>query len=533
MAHEVHELHTRPDDTPARPAGDHISGSILSERRATSTRRFAAVRAYWRVVALLAMTALALPLYERINHVSGTFLSQPRTLLWPLLGLALIYIGGCFAVTAGAPRSRRVALVELGALLLAGVAFRAVVFGTPPLLSHDAYRYAWDPYLLAHGVSPYVHAPNDPLLAPLRDGSIWPNLNWRDAPTIYPPGAQAFFFVMYLVKPLSIWAVKWAITSADAVVALLLLTLLRRRGMDTRLVLLYWWSPIAVIEFAGNAHLDVVAVAWALLALLLADGEWRGARFAAGVALAMATLTKLYPLLFVLAIARRRDRGLYAGLVGTLILGYLPVLVSGSHSTGFLATYVGQRFPDEGIVVVAISKLVGLLGGGDAVIIVAQVVAALVLCGAVVVWRIRRAPSPEAAMLALTALYFALAPHTFPWYVAIVLPLVALLWKSTPWRRRATPLLARRRDHVRAFSPVFCVWLFALWIPFTYVIFAPGGQASLFAWLSLATMLVGAFPWIMDPRRDASLRPAFRLTPLTSERGPGGEVRSKRRRRAG
>ena len=86
---------------------------------------------------------------------------------------------------------------------------------------------------------------------------------------------------------------------------------------------------------------------------------------------------------------------------------------------------------------------------------------------------------------------------------------------------------------MRAFSPVFCVWLFALWIPFTYVIFAPGGQASLFAWLSLATMLVGAFPWIMDPRRDASLRPAFRLTPLTSERGPGGEVRSKRRRRAG
>ena len=158
------------------------------------------------------------------------------------------------------------AFIELGVLLLAGVAFRAFVIGSPPLLSHDAYRYAWDPYLLAHGVSPNLHAPNDPALIPLRDGAIWPLLNWRDAPTIYPPGAKAFFFLVYLVKPLSVWAVKMAITASDAVVGLLLLALLRRRGLDLRLTLLYWWSPIAIIEFAGNAHIDAVAVAWVLLA---------------------------------------------------------------------------------------------------------------------------------------------------------------------------------------------------------------------------------------------------------------------------
>jgi hypothetical protein len=480
-------------------------------------------RSWWRVVALAALALLALPLFARVNAVSGTFLSRPTTLLWPLLGLSALYALACaLIVGASEPRSRRVAFVELGALLLAGVAFRAVVFGTPPLLSHDAYRYAWDPYLLAHGVSPYLHTPSDPALIPLRDGAIWPLLNWRDAPTIYPPGAQAFFFVVYLVKPLSIWAVKTAITASDAIVGVLLLALLRRRGLDLRLALLYWWSPIAVIEFAGNAHIDAVALAWVLLAVLLAEERWRGARFATGVALAMATLTKFYPLLFVLAIGRRRDRSLYVGLAGTILLAYLPFLGGGSRSTGFLATYVGQRFPDQGILVVAIARLVGLIGGGDALIVALQAVAALALCGAIIWWRVHRNPSTEATTLALTALYFALAPHTFPWYVAIVLPLVALLvgrrsrFASSPPRvgeglGEGSAYQARARSGGAAGlgrAPVLAMWLVALWIPFTYIMFAPGGKTHLFVWLSLAVVAVAALPWLGAKR--------LRVTPRDS-----------------
>lgn len=249
------------------PCASTMPFAIASPRPAPAASGWSASPSRVRVVALAALALLALPLYARVNAVSGTFLARPTTLLWPLLGLSALYsLARALIVGASEPRSRRVAFIELGVLLLAGVAFRAFVIGSPPLLSHDAYRYAWDPYLLAHGVSPYLHAPNDPALIPLRDGAIWPLLNWRDAPTIYPSGAQAFFFLVYLVKPLSIWAVKTAITASDAVLGLLLLALLRRRGLDLRLTLLYWWSPIAIIEFAGNAHIDAVAVAWVLLA---------------------------------------------------------------------------------------------------------------------------------------------------------------------------------------------------------------------------------------------------------------------------
>ena len=496
----------RYEETTETTAGGKGETSPAAAELGAARRAAVIARQGWRAAVLSTLALLALPLYRRVSQVSGAFLSNPSLLLWPLLGLALIYIVACLLILpVGRSGSHRVALVELGVLLLGGILFRVAVFGTPPLLSHDAYRYAWDPYLLAHGVSPYLHAPHDPLLRSLRDGAIWPNLNWPTSPTIYPPGAQAFFFMVYLVKPLSIWAVKTAITAADAIVAILLLLLLRRRRMDPRLALIYWWSPIAVIEFAGNAHLDVVAVAWLLLALLLADRQWRGARFATGVALGMATLTKFYPLLFALAIARRRDRAFYAGLGGIILLGYLPFLGGGSRSTGFLATYVGQRFPDQGVIVVAISKLVGLMGGGDALVIALQAVGALALCGMIVWWRIRSTPTTEATILALTALYFALAPHTFPWYVVVVLPLVALLWGSAPRplagvlphpSRGKRAVVERTRYLTRA--PVLAMWLFAVWIPLTYIFFAPGGRATLFVWFSLGTVVVGAMPWILS-----------------------------------
>src|SRR5215831_15517768 len=83
-------------------------------------------------------------------------------------------------------------------------------------------------------------------------------------PTIYPPGAQAFFLFVYLVAPLNILAVKLAVEVCDALAAVLTIVLLRRRGLDLRRVLVYWWSPIPVVEFAFNAHVDAVAIVWTL-----------------------------------------------------------------------------------------------------------------------------------------------------------------------------------------------------------------------------------------------------------------------------
>jgi hypothetical protein len=67
------------------------------------------------------------------------------------------------------------------------------------------------------------------------------------------------------------------------------------------------------------------------------------------------------------------------------------------------------------------------------------------------------------------------------------------------------------------------MWLFALWIPFTYIMFAPGGNGRLFEWLSLAVVVVGALPWIAARFRLPSPREE-RGRGEDSPRGPRGEA---------
>ena len=270
--------------------------------------------------------------------------------LWPGLGVTLIaVIGALLVLRTTEAADHRARWIELGLILAIGLAFRLIFISAPPAFSYDAYRYAWDAHLVSHGVSPYSHTVDDPALISLRDGAIWPKLNWRDAPTIYPPGAQVFFLLIHAVAPLNIEAVKLAMALCDLGIGIVTVFLLRQQRMDLRRVIIYWWSPIPILEFVYNAHLDAVAILLVALALLVAGQHFRGARALVGVLLGLAALTKLYPLLFVFALARRRDWALFAGLGVTLVVIILPFAALGLGSGGFLSTYFSQRYVDQGI----------------------------------------------------------------------------------------------------------------------------------------------------------------------------------------
>src|SRR5262249_37736599 len=147
-----------------------------------------------------ALVGLAVPLYLAVVPVANDLPSQTPHLFWLLLGLTLLYAGGVALVwLAPSAKSRRWLVMELAVILLSGAVLRALVFSSPPAVSPDAHRNAWAPYLLMHGFSPYTHTPIDPSLVTLRDSAIWPNLRFRNAPTIYPPGAQALFLLAYFI----------------------------------------------------------------------------------------------------------------------------------------------------------------------------------------------------------------------------------------------------------------------------------------------------------------------------------------------
>ena len=133
----------------------------------------------------------------------------------------------------------------------------------------------------AAGINPYRYLPADPALPSLRDDCVYPRINRAEyAPTIYPPAAQMVFAAVGLVWS-SVTGVKAAMVGFEVLAVVCLLRLLAARRLPAERVLIYAWNPLPVWAFAGNGHVDAVAIGLLALALLLRvrqrDG-WAGRR---------------------------------------------------------------------------------------------------------------------------------------------------------------------------------------------------------------------------------------------------------------
>jgi hypothetical protein len=474
--------------------------------------------------------ALGLWLYLALVAASARYMSDPTRFGWLLVGVSALSVAGTWAVLASrSAGTRRARIAELAVICAVGILWRAVGWAHLPTLSNDAYRYVWDGHLILHGVSPYLHPPDDPALAHLRDGVIWPHVGWPTAPTIYPPGAEALFTLVNLLTPLSFGAWKAVLALCDLATGGLMIFALRQRGLDPRRAILYWWSPLPLLEFALNAHLDAVAILLTLAAVLAACATWHGARAAAGMLLGLAALVKLYPLLFVVVLARRADRAFWLALGGITLLGYAWLAPLGLGGGGFLGTYFHQRFVDQGLLERYLALALLRFHATDTIISVAEfLVLGLAVLG-VLAWRLGLAPMGNeaiawrvrpareiaehdeiagwgraiAGVLALTAAVLALAPHVLPWYAAAFLPFLAL-----------SPFLSQtgyRGDALCSpwgFAPALAVWLFTLLLPFSYVVFAPGGNPALFQAFFLVPLVVALAPLALRRlRRHARPQP--------------------------
>jgi hypothetical protein len=261
-----------------------------------------------------------------------------------------------------------------------------------------------------------------------------------------------------------------------------------------------------VLEFALNAHVDAEAILWTLAALAVSAAQWRGARVATGALLGLATLTKFYPLIFIIALIRRRDYGLLAGLAGVLALGYAPFVALGLGSGGFLGTYLSQRFVDQGLLLSWLNALVTPFTQSPPALVAADLLALALICGLIALARWRLSLDAVACLLALSIAWILLSPHIFAWYIGALLPLIALShgagvaqqsWSWRGWRAMTPTALA--------------CWLFALVVPYTYMLFLPGGPNGLFPWLFLIAAAVGLAPLLSAYGRAACLDALRRL----------------------
>ncbi|GCE05688.1 glycosyltransferase family 87 protein [Dictyobacter aurantiacus] len=390
----------------------------------------------WRLPLLCLLLVIAI--------VYNTFFAfnapLPDTNENPLLVAELIsylpYLLACVLILSTRAPEGRKRWLELGIILLGAVVLRAQLLGIQPNLSHDSWRYLWDARVTLHGFSPYTYPPGHPLLLHLRN-VLYENSRFRNVPTIYPPGAQGFYLLSYLLAPDNLPFLKALFSLCEVISTGLLALLLQRKGCDPARCLIYGWCPVAIVEVALQGHVDALMVMFIMLTLVCAQGTWRGARVVTGLCLALATLTKLYPILLLVVVWRgRRDWWLLITCLLTIVLSYIPYLILGHGQIfGFFASYASE---------------VGSMNGGPLALFmyrlskqtgwplqVTYAVDLLLVCSVSLwIWirRLQERISMEASVLILFCVIFLISSHVFPWYTTVLLPPVALMVGS-PWTR--------------------------------------------------------------------------------------------------
>ncbi len=364
-----------------------------------------------------------------------------------------------------------------------------------------------------HGYSPYVYVPFDKILISLRD-IVFAHSSYRQFPTQYPPGARLFFILGYLLNPTNLVAFKILFVPLDLVTCIALAALLARKGLDPRRVLLYAWCPLPIIEFAIQGHSDVIAITFMVLAVLCAQSSRKSLRIAAGICIGMAALARLYPILLLLVLVRRRDWGLLIACFMTVVLGYLPFFLLGHEDIrSVLFSFSGQQELHPGVITIApvliaseFGHRVNLLRLFSLMHKLAMAVVGitvLVIC----VQRLRKRISEEAALLSLIAVVLMAYAHVFPWYMTALLPWIAM---------EAVPVWTREEGISAKGLATLAVWYFTLVVIGSYIL-AYGQYATVTYWLiyyalSFGLMVSGlaaaAIIWFRRNRID------FRLFPI-------------------
>jgi hypothetical protein len=296
--------------------------------------------------------------------------------------------------------------------VVGGAALQAIAVQVAPRNTDDYLRYAWDGRVQAAGISPYRYPPGAAELAFLRDDWLFdgaePLLNHPSSSTIYPPVAQAWFWMVHVVSggagrqvPMQLGMALLAVATAVAIVVVL-----RRTGGDQRLVVWWAWCPTVVLEAGNNAHIDVLAALLTVVALgALALRRWSSG----GVLLGLAVATKVLPLLVAAAVPPRRS--LRVGIAAALAVAavYLPHAIAlGGVPTGFLGGYLDEESLGR------FRLLKAVLPDGGPVTAAALLILAAT---AVLVWR--HADRTEGVS-------FVVLTPSYSWYALVLVPLVAL-----------------------------------------------------------------------------------------------------------
>lgn len=337
---------------------------------------------------------------------------------WVTLVITISLIGGPLVLAAAwSWRGRRPGTRWLLGVLLAAVVLRMVLIPATGELSDDAARYHWDGKALAHGINPFLHAPDDPAVAHLWRDAVDDRINHPWNRTCYPPLAQVIFWAGYRLTPGSLVGLKVLGLLGELITWFLLARELDRRGRSRAWLLIIAWSPLLIFQGYLPGHVDLFNVP---LVTLLVLATMAGHARRTGLYLALACLVKPLPLLFLPAIMRelgwRRSAAAMAVFAAVMLAGYAPFASAGwrlFQSTWLMAT--DWSFNGS---LGALAEAIWPMRTAHAISMLLTAVGVLL-----VTWRGR---DFLARALAAQVVFVVFTPTLFPWYLIGMYPLLVL-----------------------------------------------------------------------------------------------------------
>lgn len=146
---------------------------------------------------------------------------------------------------------------------------RLFFINTLPIGSDDIYRYMWDGKVQSHGINPYLYAPNDAALSKLHSELLPAKMNFIDMKTIYFPLSQWLFYIGYSISGESVWGYKLILFFSEILTFVSIYLLIAHLKIKSKYYLFYVLSPLPIIHFAIDAHLDALGFPLILFSLLL------------------------------------------------------------------------------------------------------------------------------------------------------------------------------------------------------------------------------------------------------------------------
>jgi len=345
------------------------------------------------------------------------------------LVLSTLYLSAVFLVIKKIP-NKEASWVITGIILLLALFFRiCLIPPDPSVLSKDMYRYIWDGRVQQYGFNPYLYPPQADELENLRDAQIYPNINRKDDPTVYPAGAQLFFRIAYALAGDSVTAYKSIMAAFDILTLLLLIALLRANGFSSSRIIVYAWNPLVIFEIAYSGHLEGLTVFLMAAALYLCTLHKKVPGI---IMVALAAAVKLYPALLLAAFINRKDmiKGIFT-FSATIMLLYLPFLGAGNKILGFLPVYL--KNPYESFNLGLKHLLMRLMPGLDYYLLSLVFIIALTLVGLVVFLKDKADMQVTRYAYILVGFLLILMPASLhPWYAILITPFL-VIYPSPAW----------------------------------------------------------------------------------------------------